>query len=86
MYRIGQTKPVKVSSAEFVFLAIILDPPSRPQVFQLVAKDTIEDKVLEIQERKQTLISQAFSGTKGGTETAKQRKQARLEDLRELFA
>lgn len=66
VYRIGQSKPVKV--------------------FQLVAKDSIEDKVLEIQARKDQLISSAFSGTRNSTETAKQRKQNRIEDLRELFA
>lgn len=44
MYRIGQTKPVKV--------------------FQLIAEDTVEDKVLEIQKRKDALISSAFSGNK----------------------
>ncbi len=44
MYRIGQTKPVKV--------------------FQLIAEDTVEDKVLEIQKRKDALVSSAFSGNK----------------------
>jgi len=31
---------------------------------QMIAKDTIEDKVLEIQARKSALIEQAFAGTK----------------------
>ncbi|ORY75046.1 SNF2 family N-terminal domain-domain-containing protein [Leucosporidium creatinivorum] len=57
------------------------------KVFQLVAANSVEDKVLEIQARKEQLIQHAFSGTKGaGGGTAKQKKQSRLEDLRELFA
>lgn len=34
-------------------------------MFQLVAEDTVEDRVLEIQKNKDKLISQAFSGNKG---------------------
>jgi len=47
VYRIGQTRPVKV--------------------FQLIAEDTVEDKVLEIQKRKDALVSSAFSGNKAVT-------------------
>jgi hypothetical protein len=34
------------------------------RVFQLVAEDTVEDRVLDIQKKKEKLISQAFSGNK----------------------
>ncbi|KAF8527760.1 SNF2 family N-terminal domain-containing protein [Gautieria morchelliformis] len=53
-------------------------------VYQLVAENTVEAKVLEIQERKKNLIKQAFSGIKS-TETQREKKQARLQDLVELF-
>lgn len=53
-------------------------------VYQLIAEDTMESKVLEIQERKKQLIEQAFSGIKR-TETVRQQREARLQDLVELF-
>jgi hypothetical protein len=34
-------------------------------VYQLVAENTVESKVLDIQERKKTMIQQAFSGRSG---------------------
>ncbi|KAK0212781.1 SNF2 family N-terminal domain-containing protein [Desarmillaria ectypa] len=53
-------------------------------VYQLIAENTVESKVLDIQEKKKALIKQAFSGTKR-TETALQRKEARLQEIIELF-
>ncbi|KAJ8696722.1 hypothetical protein PTI98_006569 [Pleurotus ostreatus] len=53
-------------------------------VYQLIAENTVESKVLEIQERKKKLIKEAFSGTKT-KETQRQKKEARLQDLVELF-
>ncbi|KAF7361792.1 DNA repair protein rad5 [Mycena venus] len=54
-------------------------------VYQLIAEKTVESKVLEIQDRKKKLIQEAFSGMKR-TETQRQQKEARLQDLIELFA
>ncbi|KAF4598505.1 hypothetical protein EYR38_006909 [Pleurotus pulmonarius] len=53
-------------------------------VYQLIAENTVESKVLEIQERKKKLIKEAFSGTKT-KETQRQKREARLQDLVELF-
>ncbi|KAJ7045638.1 SNF2 family N-terminal domain-containing protein [Mycena alexandri] len=53
-------------------------------VYQLIAEKTVESKVLEIQDRKKKLIQAAFSGMKR-TETQRQQKEARLQDLIELF-
>ncbi|KAL1760634.1 SNF2 family N-terminal domain-containing protein [Schizophyllum commune] len=47
-------------------------------VYQMIAEDTVESKVLEIQERKKKLIQQAFSGMKR-TETQRQQREARLQ-------
>jgi len=54
-------------------------------VFQLIAENTIESKVLEIQERKRLLIKQAFSGTKSKETQRSTKKEARLQDLIELL-
>ncbi|RDB25140.1 DNA repair protein rad5 [Hypsizygus marmoreus] len=53
-------------------------------VYQLIAENTVEAKVIEIQERKKQLIQQAFSGIKR-TETQRHQREARLQDLIELF-
>ncbi|KAJ7647212.1 SNF2 family N-terminal domain-containing protein [Roridomyces roridus] len=53
-------------------------------VYQMIAENTVESKVLEIQERKKKLIKEAFSGMKRA-ETQRQTKEARLQDLIELF-
>jgi SWI/SNF-related matrix-associated actin-dependent regulator of chromatin subfamily A3 len=53
-------------------------------VYQLIAENTVESKVLDIQEKKKQLIKQAFSGIKR-TETPRQQREARLQDLVELF-
>ncbi|KAF8893981.1 SNF2 family N-terminal domain-containing protein [Infundibulicybe gibba] len=53
-------------------------------VYQLIAENTVEAKVLNIQERKKKLIQEAFSGIKR-KETQRQQKEARLQDLIELF-
>ncbi|KAF9222676.1 hypothetical protein BS17DRAFT_708165 [Gyrodon lividus] len=69
--RIGQKKPV--------------------HVYQLIAENTVESKarpfpflVIEIQERKKQVIQHAFSGVKR-TETQREKREARLQDLIELF-
>ncbi|KAH8828492.1 SNF2 family N-terminal domain-containing protein [Flagelloscypha sp. PMI_526] len=53
-------------------------------VYQLIAENTVESKVLAIQERKKKLVNEAFSGIKR-TETQRTQKEARLQDLIELF-
>ncbi|KAF9529438.1 P-loop containing nucleoside triphosphate hydrolase protein [Crepidotus variabilis] len=53
-------------------------------VYQLIAENTVESKVLDIQDKKKALIQQAFSGIKR-TETQRQQREARLQDLVELF-
>ncbi|PIL34185.1 transcription factor [Ganoderma sinense ZZ0214-1] len=53
-------------------------------VFQLIAENTVESKVMEIQEKKKKLISEAFSGIKNA-ETKRQKKEARLQELVHLF-
>ncbi|KAJ3550002.1 hypothetical protein NMY22_g677 [Coprinellus aureogranulatus] len=47
-------------------------------VYQLIAENTVESKVLEIQDRKKKLIKEAFAGTKS-RETQRQQKEARLQ-------
>ncbi|KAJ4477055.1 SNF2 family N-terminal domain-containing protein [Lentinula edodes] len=54
-------------------------------VYQLIAEDTVESKVLEIQDRKKLLIKEAFSGVKR-TETERQHREARLQALRSQTA
>jgi SWI/SNF-related matrix-associated actin-dependent regulator of chromatin subfamily A3 len=49
-------------------------------VYQLVAEDTVESRVLEIQERKKKMIQDAFSGIKSN-ETQRQKKEARLQGM-----
>jgi len=53
-------------------------------VYQLIAENTVEGKVLDIQEKKKKLVKEAFSGTKS-KETQRQKKEARLQELVELF-
>ncbi|EKM54585.1 uncharacterized protein PHACADRAFT_197015 [Phanerochaete carnosa HHB-10118-sp] len=53
-------------------------------VYQLIAEDTVESKVLDIQEKKKKLIQQAFSGIKS-KETQRQKKEARLQEIVQLF-
>lgn len=52
--------------------------------FQIIAKDTIEDKILEIQAKKNELIQQAFAGNRT-KETARQKKEARFNEIAALF-
>lgn len=51
---------------------------------QIIAKDTIEDKILEIQAKKNELIQQAFAGNRT-KETARQKKEARFNEIAALF-
>ncbi|TEB16783.1 hypothetical protein FA13DRAFT_1650493 [Coprinellus micaceus] len=48
------------------------------RIYQLIAKNTVESKVLEIQGRKKELIKAAFSGTRS-KETQRQQKEARIQ-------
>ncbi|GAA6024936.1 hypothetical protein JCM11491_000961 [Sporobolomyces phaffii] len=54
------------------------------RVFQLVAEDTVEDKVLEIQAAKEKLIAEAFSGNRG-VEQGRQKIDAKLGDIAKIF-
>ncbi|CAL1707747.1 unnamed protein product [Somion occarium] len=54
------------------------------RVYQLIAENTVESKVIDIQEKKKQLIKHAFSGIKS-RETQRQKKEARLQELIELF-
>ncbi|KAF7315555.1 hypothetical protein MIND_00070800 [Mycena indigotica] len=54
------------------------------RVYQMIAENTVESKVLDIQERKKTMIKDAFSGSRQ-RETARQQREARLADLVDLF-
>ncbi|GAA5997106.1 hypothetical protein JCM5350_005383 [Sporobolomyces pararoseus] len=54
------------------------------RVFQIVAEDTVEDKVLEIQASKEKLIAEAFSGNRG-TEQGRQKIDAKLGDIAKIF-
>lgn len=51
---------------------------------QIIATDTIEDKILEIQAKKNELIQQAFAGNRT-KETARQKKEARFNEIAALF-
>ncbi|KAH8918379.1 hypothetical protein BT69DRAFT_1247622 [Atractiella rhizophila] len=62
VYRIGQTKPVRV--------------------IQMVAENTVEDKVLDIQKQKEELVSQAFDGKRGASGN---RDRNRVADMAALF-
>lgn len=53
-------------------------------VYQLIAENTVESKVMEIQERKKKLIQHAFAGARQG-ETQRERREARLQDLIQLL-
>ncbi|ORY32870.1 SNF2 family N-terminal domain-domain-containing protein [Naematelia encephala] len=54
------------------------------RVFQLIAEDTVEAKVLDIQKRKDELVAKAFEKTSRG-QTAQEKRQARFDELKELF-
>ncbi|BGP25055.1 hypothetical protein JCM10295v2_003975 [Rhodotorula toruloides] len=52
------------------------------RIFQLVAKDTVEDRVLDVQAKKEALIAQAFSGHKNA---AKSKSKIEVNDLAAIF-
>ncbi|GMK54505.1 hypothetical protein CspeluHIS016_0110910 [Cutaneotrichosporon spelunceum] len=54
------------------------------RVFQLIAENTIEAKVLEIQKNKDALIADAFAKS-GSAEAKAAKKQARFEDLKQIL-
>ncbi|OXG23958.1 DNA repair protein Rad5 [Cryptococcus neoformans Tu259-1] len=53
------------------------------RVFQLIAEDTIESRVLDIQKRKDAMVAKAFE--KSSKEGQKTKKEARFEDIKELL-
>ncbi|GBE78013.1 hypothetical protein SCP_0108950 [Sparassis crispa] len=53
-------------------------------VYQLIAENTVESTVIDIQEKKQVMIKEAFSGIKS-RESQRQKKEARLQELVALF-
>ncbi|KIR59606.1 DNA repair protein Rad5 [Cryptococcus bacillisporus CA1873] len=53
------------------------------RVFQLIAEDTIESSVLDIQKRKDVMVGKAFEKT--SKESQKTKKEARFEDIKELL-
>ncbi|KAF9263265.1 hypothetical protein L218DRAFT_927698 [Marasmius fiardii PR-910] len=55
------------------------------RVYQLISENTVEARVLDIQERKKNMVQQAFSGMKR-TETLRQQREARLQGLAILVA
>ncbi|GAA5967788.1 hypothetical protein JCM11641_005766 [Rhodosporidiobolus odoratus] len=54
------------------------------RVFQIVAEDTVEARVLDIQAKKEALIAEAFSGSKNTTK-AKEKLESKLDDLAAIF-
>ncbi|EJT45195.1 hypothetical protein A1Q1_06427 [Trichosporon asahii var. asahii CBS 2479] len=79
---------LNLTAASNVFLSAIeaqaIDRVHRRKtvrVFQLIAADTVEAKVLDIQKRKDALVAKK-SGTKADAAT---KKKARFEDLKEIF-
>ncbi|WWC62158.1 uncharacterized protein I303_104750 [Kwoniella dejecticola CBS 10117] len=53
------------------------------RVFQLIAEDTVESAVLDIQKRKDALVAKAFE--KSGKESKMTKKEARFEEMKELL-
>ncbi|BGP16641.1 hypothetical protein JCM10213_000443 [Rhodosporidiobolus nylandii] len=54
------------------------------RVFQLVAEDTVESRVLEIQAKKEKLIAEAFSGSKNAQKT-RDKIESKLDDISAIF-
>ncbi|GAA5865684.1 hypothetical protein JCM8547_002749 [Rhodosporidiobolus lusitaniae] len=54
------------------------------RVFQLVAEDTVESRVLDIQAKKEQMVAQAFSGSKNAPKS-KEKIESKLEDLKTIF-
>ncbi|CCM03320.1 uncharacterized protein FIBRA_05448 [Fibroporia radiculosa] len=63
---------------------VVIGQTKPVHVYQLIAENTVEAKVIEIQEKKKKLIDQAFSGIKS-KETQRQKREARLQELIALF-
>ncbi|KAK4048336.1 hypothetical protein OIV83_004858 [Microbotryomycetes sp. JL201] len=55
------------------------------RVFQMIAENTVEDKVLATQDRKDKLIAQAFSGNKQGNSTSA-KIESKMDDILELLS
>ncbi|KAI9639359.1 uncharacterized protein MKK02DRAFT_39660 [Dioszegia hungarica] len=71
---------LNLTAASNVFL---LGQKKDVRVFQLIAENTIESKVLDIQRRKDDLVATAFEKT--SKEIVQTKKKGKFEDLRELF-
>ncbi|GAA6061470.1 hypothetical protein JCM10212_002549 [Sporobolomyces blumeae] len=54
------------------------------RVFQIVAADTVEDKVLKIQQAKEALIAQAFSGNRVA-EQGREKIDGKMHDIAQIF-
>ncbi|GAA5894625.1 hypothetical protein JCM5296_002912 [Sporobolomyces johnsonii] len=54
------------------------------RVFQIVAEDTVEDRVLKVQEKKDALIAQAFSGNRNAPR-GREKIDARMHDIADIF-
>ncbi|KGB78750.3 hypothetical protein CNBG_4588 [Cryptococcus deuterogattii R265] len=53
------------------------------RVFQLIAENTIESSVLDIQKRKDAMVAKAFE--KSSKESQRTKKEARFEDIKEIL-
>ncbi|KAI0688029.1 SNF2 family N-terminal domain-containing protein [Cytidiella melzeri] len=53
-------------------------------VYQLIAENTVESKVIDIQTKKKKLVDEAFSGIKS-KQTQREKRQARAQELLALF-
>ncbi|KAM0791191.1 hypothetical protein ACM66B_005674 [Microbotryomycetes sp. NB124-2] len=55
------------------------------RVFQMIAENTVEDKVLATQDRKDKLIAQAFSGNKQGNSSSA-KIESKMDDILDLLS
>lgn len=54
--------------------------PSVEPLLQFIVKDSVEENMVRIQEKKRKLVEKAF-----GAANAQERKQSRIEDIRVLM-
>jgi hypothetical protein len=80
--RYARWAPCRVQRTDAVFS---IGQKKPVHVYQLVAENTVESKVLDIQERKKKMIQEAFSGIKSN-ETQRQKKEARLQGTLSLHS
>ncbi|THH08085.1 hypothetical protein EW145_g2943 [Phellinidium pouzarii] len=75
---------LNLTVANNVYLMDPIGQKKKVHVYQLIAENTVESKVIDIQEKKKKLVNEAFSGIKN-TDNPRQKKEARMQDLIELF-